>query len=204
MNFEHERWRPLFVREPVERRRWSLFARGVRAYLIQVSEDDGTLLKRCADPLELATTLSTHPEEMELAQEAIGVLLRDGFLRWKGEPGQPGWLGVERLYTGRAGKTPAAAAASETPDQRKSRKARERKARFNERQRSAGGAPNVPASVPEGVLGSVPASVPEGVLGSVPRRSSPQSPLLEKQPNKQKKRKFYIQGNLRNNASVLI
>lgn len=99
MNFDRETWRPLFVREPLERRMWTIMARGLRAYLLQVAEDDGTLIKGCADPLELATLLFAQQGELELVQSAISALLRDGFLRWTGTAANPGWLGVDRLVS---------------------------------------------------------------------------------------------------------
>lgn len=100
-NFDHESWRPLFLREPVAQRgSWDVTTRGLRDYLIRLAEDDGTLLKHCAEPLdELAANLTTRPHEHDAVRCAIETLLRDGFLRWDGSPGAPGWLGVDRLVT---------------------------------------------------------------------------------------------------------
>lgn len=139
MNFERETWRPLFLREPVQRRLWSLVARGLRTYLIQVAEDDGTLLTDCSDPRELAVALSAHAQELDLVKLAIDDLLRDGFLRWDSGGDQPGWLGVDRLVTfpGEPGTdaTSAPPPADETAIERRRRLARDRKQRSRDKGR---------------------------------------------------------------------
>lgn len=99
MNFEREPWRPLFLREPVAQRGWNLVTRGLRTYLLRVAEDDGTLLKQCANPFDLAAHLAVHGEEIDLVRGAIRTLLHDGFLQWQGDEVDPGWLGVDRLVT---------------------------------------------------------------------------------------------------------
>jgi hypothetical protein len=179
---QREAWRPIFLREPVSQRGWPLVTRGVRAYLLRVAEDDGTLLKRCADPFELAKSLGVHLEEADLVRIAIDTLLQDGFLRWDGAPQDPGWLGVDRLVTFGTGDGPPtrpgddAEEADEHPEERRRRLARERKERWKARQRRSA----APAqSVPAGTEGNVP-GVPEGV-------PSPHSPLSEGQ-NKQENR----------------
>lgn len=173
MNFEREPWRPMFMREPVERRRWRLVTRGLRAYLIQVAEDDGTLLKRCDDPGELAASLGVHADEEELVRAAIELLLGDGFLRWEGDGG---WLGVDRLVTfggepepeldcepthdaPEPGEEDCPEAALESAEARRRRKARERKARSRGRRRPPG---RVTKGVTESVTGGV-TSVTESV-----------------------------------------
>lgn len=205
MNFYREAWRPLFLREPVAQRGWTLVTRGVRAYLLRVAEDDGTLLKRCADPFELASSLGVHPDEQELVRHALATLLEDGFLRWEGTGESPGWLGVDRLVTF-GGEGPlldqdaddSPGGGNEPPHERRRRLARERKERFLRRQQersaerspSVPSVPSVPSSVPESVpenAQSVPGSVPGSVPESVPSVLSPHSPLSEYK-NQQKNR----------------
>lgn len=187
INLAREAWRPLFLREPVAQRVWSLFARALRAYLLQVAEDDGRLLKSCSDPRELAKGLGIHADEVELTERAILTLVEDGFLRWEGTPGAPGWLGIDRLVTFGPGEaagsstpqleTPPAPVASEPAAERRLRKARERKARWKSRHaRSSGHVPSVPESVPGN------ASV------HVPERTSPPTPLSPGDKNTKKDR----------------
>lgn len=177
------------MREPVARRGWGLVTRGLRAYLIGVAEDDGTLLKRCADPFELATNLTAHGDELELVRRAIETLLEDGFLRWEGEPGAPGWLGIDRLVTfgpadaGLGWEEPVQHP-GESSAERKLRLARERKDRWKARQQNAESVPGSVPSVPQSVPGCVPESVPGTRSGDL----SPHSPLSDKQKNKQKNR----------------
>lgn len=185
MIVEREAWRPLFLREPVEQRGWNLVTRGIRAYLLRVAEDDGTLLKRCADPFEVARNLAVHGDEAALVRGAIETLVSDGFLRWEGTPESPGWLGIDRLVTfgpsdGEVALDAAAAPPGEAPADRRRRLTRERKERWKgRRERSAERVPSVPESVPEGV----PASGPE----RVPERLPPHTPPSG-QTNKQKNR----------------
>src|SRR5690606_3999308 len=146
--------------EPVEQRRWNLVTRGLRVYLLRVAEDDGTLLKRCADPFELAEVLAAHGEESALVRGAIETLLEDGFLRWDGSAEAPGWLGIDRLVTVGAAATKAPVAANdpdEDPAERRRRLARERKERWR---RSQGRSEERAPSVPNGVPGCVPPGVP--------------------------------------------
>lgn len=163
------------MREPVARRRWSLVARGLRTYLIQVAEDDGTLLKDCADPLELATALSAHEQERELVWIAINGLLQDGFLRWDGAGDKPGWLGVDGLVTflgeepAHVDSASAPAPAGETPSERRRRLARDRQRRSREKGRDR---PRDPGPV-------------TGVTEERDQRDlPPQSPPSEKEINK--------------------
>ena len=171
INLAREAWRPLFLREPVAQRVWSLFARALRAYLLQVAEDDGRLLKSCSDPRELAKGLGIHADEVELAEKAILTLINDGFLRWEGAPGMPGWLGIDRLVTfgpdeaeGSSAplETPSTPPTGESPQERKLRLARARKERWRQRQRTR--------------KGHVPAGVPGDATVHVPERTSPPTP----------------------------
>lgn len=191
MNFSREAWRPIFLREPVAQRGWSLITRGLRAYLLRVAEDDGTLLKRTADPFELAKSLGVHPEELELVRGAIATLLEDGFLRWDGTGESPGWLGVDRLVNfGCEGPPthpgPDGEPADETPEDRRRRLGRERKRRWQERNRSGERTPSSQESVPS-VPESDPASVPGNAGIVTPSVLSPHSPLSGEQ-NKEKNR----------------
>ena len=113
INLAREAWRPLFLREPVAQRGWSLVTRGLRAYLLQVAEDDGRLLKSCGDPTELARSLGVHGAEAELVEDFAraqvqGFVQRlleeeiEGLLgRGKSERLEPG---AERVYRNGYGK----------------------------------------------------------------------------------------------------
>jgi hypothetical protein len=153
VNFERESWRPTFLREAVAQRGWSLVTRGLRAYLIKVAEDDGTLLKRCVDPFELAASLGVHAGEVELVRDAIESLLGDGFLQWAGDGASPGWLGIDRLVTFDGSSSSPA----ESAEDRCRRLARERKRRSRERDMSRES--SVTEGVTEGVTGTVTESV---------------------------------------------
>lgn len=182
-NFDRESWRPLFLREPAEQRgRWDVTTRGLRDYLIRLAEDDGALLKHCAEPLdELAAILTTGPHERDAVRGAIETLLRDGFLRWEGSLDTPGWLGVDRLVTFPVHETTDAAmppedvgALQETPDARRRRLARERK------QRSRGRDGRDRERDPGRDQGGVTSVTPERDQRDLP----PQSPPSDKEINK--------------------
>jgi hypothetical protein len=80
-DWSKERWRKLYLREALEQRLWSVMARGLRDYLIRLSEDDGALIRDADDPVEaLLTVLGAHEGEAELVRGAIELLRRDGFL----------------------------------------------------------------------------------------------------------------------------
>jgi hypothetical protein len=191
INLAREAWRPLFLREPVAQRGWSLVTRGVRAYLLRVAEDDGTLLKRCGDPFELARSLGVHGEEEELVKAAILTLLTDGFLRWARAPGAPGWLGIDRLVTfgpseAKEDGSPAptvetalpAPVDAESKQARRRRLGRERKRRFDAR---------YPDSVTS-VTGRVTSSVTERYPDCVTERTSPPTPPSPGEKNTKKDR----------------
>jgi len=187
MNFDHEGWRPIYKREPVSQRAWTLVTRGLRAYLLGRAEDDGTLLKRCADPSELAAALGVHDDEAELVRDAIDTLLQDGFLQWEGDAKRPAWLGIDRLVTFDA--PPAVGVdAAEPPADRRKRLARERQTRARERSRGPGERDlSRGPSVTESVTGCVTPSVTGCVTGSVTERDTsrlpPQSPPSERDKN---------------------
>lgn len=76
-DWSRERWRRLYVREPLEQRAWGLFARGLRDYFIRLAEDDGYL---ASDVPALLKALNPRDEECDLTAGAIQFLLEDGFL----------------------------------------------------------------------------------------------------------------------------
>jgi hypothetical protein len=76
-DWSRERWRKLYVREPLEQRAWGVCARGLRDYFIRVAEDDGYL---AGDVPALLKALNPLDQERELTEAAIRFLLEDGFL----------------------------------------------------------------------------------------------------------------------------
>jgi hypothetical protein len=161
VNFDREGWRPLFLREPVSQRAWNLVTRGLRVYLMRVAEDDGTLLKRCTDPFELASSLGVHAGEVELVRGAIESLLGDGFLQWAGDAASPGWLGIDRLVTF-DGPSPSPVESAEDRCRRlaRDRKRRSRGTGERDRERDMSREPSVTDSVTGTVTDSVTCHAP--------------------------------------------
>ena len=76
-----ERWRKQYIREPLQHRAWPVMARGLRELLNALAEDDGTLVRDVDEPVEaLLRSLNAQEYELELAEAAIGLLVREGFL----------------------------------------------------------------------------------------------------------------------------
>lgn len=76
-DWSRERWRKLYVREPLKQQAWPVLARGLRDYLIRRAEDDGEL---ATSKDELLDALAPKTWEREFVADAIDLLITDGFL----------------------------------------------------------------------------------------------------------------------------
>jgi hypothetical protein len=141
VKFERESWRKLYVRESVEHRMMSLFARGLRDYLLRHAEPDGTVLPQTKTPAsDLGRVLNALPNERKLVEKALEELLRVGFLAI-----DRGRLWIPRFTEAQAAKSPNA----------------KRQAELRARRRDSGG--NVTESVTSNVTESVTSNVTESV-----------------------------------------
>jgi hypothetical protein len=105
MRFDRESWRKLYVTESIEHRLLSLFARGLRDYLLRLAEADGTLLHRTVAPAaDLGRVLNVAPTERRMLVAAVDELLRIGYLTW--DPG--GRLWITRFEEAQTAKSPGA------------------------------------------------------------------------------------------------
>lgn len=75
-NWSRERWRKLYVREPLEQQAWGWAARGLRDLLIRVAEDDGRVA-RSRERLRQALHVASADD---LFASCLEDLLDDGFL----------------------------------------------------------------------------------------------------------------------------
>src|SRR5262245_31438726 len=73
MNWSRERWRRLYLREPLEQEAWPWYARGLRNLLIQRAQDDGFVARSAA---KLRDVLRGDAQ----LDEAVDLMLDDGFL----------------------------------------------------------------------------------------------------------------------------
>lgn len=82
MRFDRESWRKLYITESLDHRRMSLFARGLRDYLLRFARaENGILLESTQDPVgDLGRTLGAHPSELEQLGAYIDELLEVGYL----------------------------------------------------------------------------------------------------------------------------
>src|SRR5690606_2015020 len=76
-DWSRERWRKLYLVESLHKNSWPLMARALEAYLVKRARDDGFLART---PDELLSALNPTSIERGDTQEAIHVLLDDGFL----------------------------------------------------------------------------------------------------------------------------
>lgn len=72
-NWARERWRRLYLREPLEQEAWPWYARGLRNLLIQRAQDDGFVARSVA---RLRDALRGD----EQLEESVELMLDDGFL----------------------------------------------------------------------------------------------------------------------------
>lgn len=115
--WHRERWRKLYLREPLEQEAWPWHTRGLRNLLIQRAEDDGFVSKS-----RLALKIALRGDEV--FQLAIDTLLEDGFLV-ENEAG----IFVRNLPLAQGDDDEPEAdepSADETPEQRRRRLARAR------------------------------------------------------------------------------
>lgn len=105
MRFDRESWRKLYISESMEHRMLSLFARGLRDYLLRFAEEDGTLLRHTEDPArDLAVVLSVvQPAERRQLKQAVADLLRVGYLAYDG-----GRLSIAKFVEAQTARSPAA------------------------------------------------------------------------------------------------
>lgn len=139
-----ERWRKQYVREPLQHRAWPVLARGLRELLNALAEDDGSLVRDVADPVEaLLRSLNPQAYEVELVHAAIELLLRDGFLA---QDEHSIWIPDLPRAQAREAMAPAAQPMPSGAAQRQT--STERVRQFRERQRNAGGVSGHVASAP--------------------------------------------------------
>jgi 5-methylcytosine-specific restriction endonuclease McrA len=82
MKFERESWRKLYVAESAEHRLLSLYARGLRDYLLRLASDDGTILASTNAPgADVARAVGCEKKELKSVLAAVGDLLRVGYLK---------------------------------------------------------------------------------------------------------------------------
>lgn len=179
-NWRRERWRKLFVREPLEQQAWPWQARGLRDLFIRTAEDDG-MVARSLERLRLA--LHVAPGDA-VFDACVREMLDDGFLV-ENELG----VWVRNLPAAQGDGEPAAMGdgdnepvpPNETPEERRRRKAR---LRTRKRRASRDGVTERDGIANASVTGSV--TERDGIAPS----SSPlASPLLlptsqNKQPEK--------------------
>lgn len=81
MRFDRESWRKLYVTESMQHRALSLFARGLRDYLIRFAETDGTLLHDTENvAADLARVLGATGSERRALAAAVDQLIAIGYL----------------------------------------------------------------------------------------------------------------------------
>ena len=81
MRFDRSEWRKLYVLESPQHRLLSLFARGLRDYLLRFAEEDGTLIRGSKDPVrDLCRVIGAEPGERRSVSEAIKDLASVGYL----------------------------------------------------------------------------------------------------------------------------
>lgn len=104
MKFERESWRKLYVVESAEHRMLSVFARGLRDYLLRLASDDGTLLSSTKDPKkDLTRLLNPEAQERVLLPQAYDDLMRIGYLSFEGTR-----LWITRFTDAQAARSPGA------------------------------------------------------------------------------------------------
>lgn len=79
-----EPWRKRYLREPLQQLTWPTLARGIRDLLNRFAEDDGSVMTGEGWVQNLACALGAHEPELELVQEALRLLEREGFLVFSG------------------------------------------------------------------------------------------------------------------------
>jgi hypothetical protein len=86
VKFERESWRKLYVAESAEHRLLSVFARGLRDYLLRLAGEDGTILAKTKAPkMDVARLLGVHPGEKKLFEAGFDSLLGVGYLSHEAE-----------------------------------------------------------------------------------------------------------------------
>lgn len=119
MRFDRESWRKLYITESMEHRMLSLFARGLRDYLLRFAEEDGTLLRHTEDPArDLAVVLSVvQPAERRQLKQAVADLQRVGYLAHDG-----GRLSIAKFVEAQTARSPAAKRQKEFRDRQRLKK----------------------------------------------------------------------------------
>jgi hypothetical protein len=104
MRFDRESYRKLYVAESAEHRLLSLFARGLRDYLLRFATEDGTLLPTTTRPADdLARVLGAATNERKPIGLAVAELLRIGYLSHEG-----GRLWITRYVEAQEARSPGA------------------------------------------------------------------------------------------------
>lgn len=81
MRFERESWRKLYVSESPEHQLMSVFARGLRDYLLRFAKDDGVILAGSTDVIrDLCKLLRAEQPERRQVSKAVEELSRVGYL----------------------------------------------------------------------------------------------------------------------------
>jgi hypothetical protein len=155
-----ERWRKQYVREPLQHRAWPVMARGLRELLNALAEDDGSLVRDVADPVEaLLRGLNPQAYEVHLVHAAIELLLQDGFLA---QDEHSIWIpDLPRSQAQREAMPPAAERTASSVAARQT--STERVRQFRERQRNAGAVSGHVASTPALPVSTVSGSVSPSV-----------------------------------------
>jgi hypothetical protein len=105
LRFDRESYRKLYVAESLEHRQLSLFARGLRDYLLRFAEEDGTLLRGSANAAEdLCRVLGASAGERRHVLAATGDLMRIGYLTLD----QDGRLWITRYVEAQERRSPGA------------------------------------------------------------------------------------------------
>lgn len=156
MRFDRESWRKLYVAESLEHRRMSIFARGVRDYLLRHAEADGTLLRMSKSPIpDLAEALGVRRSEQRQFASCIEELVRIGYLTI--DPGGRVW--ITKFAEAQNARTPGAVRTAEW------------KRRKREKETSPGDTPSgVTQSVTRSVTGDVTGDVTPDTGGDVTNR----------------------------------
>lgn len=104
MKFEREPWRKLYVAESAEHRLLSVFARGMRDYLLRLAGEDGTILAKTADPKsDLARLLGAEKPERALIAKAFEDLCRVGYLSYENDR-----LWITKFFDAQLARSPGA------------------------------------------------------------------------------------------------
>lgn len=119
MRFERESWRKLYVAESAEHRLLSVFARGLRDYLLRLAKDDGTILSSSQQPKrDLQKLLGAAKREHALIDSAFDELVAVGYLSVNG-----GRLWVTRFEEAQQARSLGAARQAKYKEQKRQREA---------------------------------------------------------------------------------